>query len=126
MDGNAEGYLIYGFDSMRGVTCNKGAVTFVIDISDMGDADSAYGLFTSNKDPRQASAPLGMGGQIVPRRVIFAKGKYYVEIAANPEGDHSPALKEWAAALEKVIEGGSSLPPSLSWFPSEKQQSLRL
>ena len=25
-----------------------------------------------------------MGGQIVPRRAIFAKGKYYVEIAANP------------------------------------------
>ncbi len=126
MDGNAEGYLIYGFDTMRGVTCTKGGVTFVIDISDMSDADSAYGIFTSNRDPRQPAFQIGMGGQIVPRRAIFAKGKYYVEIAANPEGDHSAALKEWAAALEKTVEGGTSLPPTLSWFPAEKQQSLRL
>ncbi|HEY2014394.1 MAG TPA: DUF6599 family protein [Bryobacteraceae bacterium] len=126
MDGNAEGYLIYGFDSMRGITCLKGGVTFVIDISDMGDADSAYGIFTSNRDPRQPAAQIGMGGQIVPRRLIFAKGKYYVEIAANPEGDYTPALKEWAAALEKSVEGSTSVPATLTWFPAEKQQSLRL
>jgi hypothetical protein len=69
---------------------------------------------------------VGMGGQIVPRRLIFAKGKYYLEIAANPEGDHTAALKEWAAALDKTVDGSTSLPPSLSWFPAEKQQSLRL
>ncbi len=126
MDGNAEGYLIYGFVAMRGVTCTKGGVTFVIDISDMGDADSAYGIFSANRDLRKAASQIGMGGQIVPRRAIFAKGKYYFEIAANPEGDHTAALKEWTAALEKMVEGGTSLPTALAWFPAEKQQSLRL
>lgn len=126
MDGNAEGYLIYGFDSMRGVTCAKGGVTFVIDISDMGDADSAYGIFTANRDPRQPAARIGMGGQIVPRRAIFAKGKYYLEIAANPEGDYTADLKAWTAALEKSVAGDTALPPTLTWFPPEKQQALRL
>ena len=111
---------------MRGVTCKKGDVTFVVDISDMGDADFSYGLFASNRDLRQPAYAVGMGGQIVPRRLIFAKGQYYVEIAANPEGDHTAALKLWAAALEKSVPGDTAPPPALAWFPTERQQSLRL
>jgi hypothetical protein len=126
MDGNAEGYLIYGFQSMHGVTCAKGPVTLVIDISDFGEADSSYGMFTANRDLREPSANLGAGGQIVPRRAIFTKGQYYVEIAAGPEGDHTAALKEWMAAFEKLVPGSTSPPVAFSWFPSEKQQTLRL
>ena len=40
MDGNAEGYLLYGFQTMHGVTCVKGGVTLVIDVSDFGDAEA--------------------------------------------------------------------------------------
>jgi hypothetical protein len=126
MDGNAEGYVLYNFREMHGVTCKKGGVTFVVDVSDMGDADFSYGLFASNRDLRQPAYPVGMGGQIVPRRLIFAKGQYYVEIAADPEGDHTAALKLWAAALEESIPGNATPPPALSWFPIERQQSLRL
>jgi hypothetical protein len=126
MDGNAEGYLIYGFQSMHGVNCDKGPVTLVIDISDFGEADSSYGMFTANRDLRQPSTKLGMGGQIVPRRAIFTKGQYYVEIAAGPEGDYTATLKEWTAALEKITPGSTSPPVALSWFPAEKQQTLRL
>jgi hypothetical protein len=126
MNGNAEGYLIYGFRKMNGISCVKEGVTFIIDISDMGDPDSAYGILTANRDARKPPAAIGMGGQIVPRRLIFAKGRSYVEIAANPEGDHTPALKAWAAALEKAVAGRTSVPEALSWFPTEKQTSLRL
>jgi hypothetical protein len=126
MDGNAEGYLIYGFLKMQGVTCTKGGVTFVIDLSDFGEPDLAYGMFTSNVDGRQPTQKIGMNGQIVPRRGFFAKGRYFLEIAANPEGDHTAALKEWTAAFEKLIPGSTDLPPALSWFPPELRQSLRL
>jgi hypothetical protein len=126
MDGNAEGYLIYGFQSMRGVTCTKDGVVFVVDISDMGDTDSAYGIYSANRDPRQPATSIGMGGQLVPRRVIFAKGSFYVEIAANPEGDHSAALRQWATALEGIVPGSTTPPAALSWFPEEKRVSIRL
>ena len=126
MDGNAEGYLIYGFLKMQGVTCQKDDVTFVIDLSDFGDSDSAYGMFTSNVDGRQPTRKIGMNGQIVPRRAFFVKGRYFLEIGANPEGDHTPALQAWTAALEKVIPGSTSLPLPLAWFPAEQRQSLRL
>jgi len=126
MDGNAEGYLLYGFQIMQGVTCQQSGTTLVIDISDFGDADSAYGMFSANRDPGQPTIKLGMGGQIVPRRAIFVKGKYYVEIAANPEGDFTAILKQWTAALDKIVEGSTEPPAALAWFPTEKLQGLRL
>ena len=126
MDGNSEGYFLYNFVEMRGVTCKNGGVTFVIDISDMGSADFSYGFFTSNRDLRQPAYAVGTGGQIVPRRLIFAKGQYYAEIAADPEGDHTAALKQWASALEKLVPGSTEPPAALAWFPKERQQSLKL
>jgi hypothetical protein len=126
MDGNSEGYFLYNFVEMRGVTCKKGEVTFVVDISDMGEPDFAYGMFSATRDLRHPMYAVGAGGQIVPRRLIFAKGQYYVEIAANPEGDHTAALKLFAAALDKAVPGGTTPPAALAWFPTERQQSLRL
>ena len=118
MDGNAEGYIIYGFQNMQGVTCKKGGVTLVVDISEMADADSAYGMFT--REPRPAAAELcgrhGRPDRSAPR-LIFAKGKYYVEIAANPEGDHTAALKEWATALDKTVRAAARLPPRVNVVP---------
>lgn len=126
MDGNAEGYVLYGFQAMQGVNCEKGGVTLVIDVSDFGDADSAYGMFTANVDPRQPQAAVGAAGQIVPRRSIFVKGQYYLEIAANPEGDYTQVLRDWSAALEKTVSGSTQAPAAMAWFPKEKRQSLRL
>lgn len=126
MDGNAEGYLIYGFQKMDGVTCKKGEVTLVIDLSEMGTPDSAWGILTANRDARQPAAPIGMGGQIVPRRAIFAKGSRYLEIAANPEGDHTETLKTWTAAIEKLLPGDTSTPKALTWFPQSGQTGIRL
>jgi hypothetical protein len=126
MDGNSEGYFSYNFQDMRGVTCKQGETTFVIDVSDMGDAENAFGWFSSTRDPKHPEYAVGMGGQIVPRRLIFAKGKYYVEIAANPEGDFTAPLKLWAAALDKLVPGSTSPPAMLAWFPTEKRQSLKL
>lgn len=126
MDGNSEGYLRYHFHEMRGVTCHQGGATFVIDVSEMENSDFAYGLFTTNRDLREPEYPVGMGGQIVPRRLIFSKGKYYIEIAADPEGDYTAALKTWAAALEKTVPGSTSIPAMVAWFPKDKLESLRL
>ncbi len=121
MDGNAEGYLIYGFQKMQGVTCVKDGDTLVIDFSEMADPDSAYGIFASNRDAQQPTQPIGMAGQVLPRRAIFVKDKYYVEIAANPAKDHTAALKAFVTVFEKQISGRTTLPDALTWFPAEGQ-----
>jgi hypothetical protein len=126
MDGNAEGYLIYGFTRMDGVTCVSGGDTILIDISEMADADSAYGIFTANRHPNFPLAPIGMAGQVQPRKAVFCKDRFYVEISASPEKDHSAALQLFAAALEKTIAGRTTLPAALAWFPEGKLKQLRL
>lgn len=126
MDGNAEAYLLYGFVSMQGITCKLGANTLVIDRSEMEDADLAFGMFAANADPNQPIAKFGMGGQLQPRRASFAKGKYYVEIAASPETDHTAELQAFITAIEQHIEGRSAPPEPLGWFPTDSLASARL
>jgi hypothetical protein len=126
MNGNSEGYLIYQFAKMTGLTCVSGGNAIVIDISEMSDPESAYGIFCANRDPNQADQKIGMAGQIKPRRAVFVKGKYYVELAANPAQE--AALKSFVALMEPNIKGRTALPEALEWFPKEKLQagSLRL
>jgi hypothetical protein len=128
-DGAADGYLIYGFARMRSIDCKSGGDTLTIDVSEMTDADAAYGLFTANRDPRLPIAKIGMGGQIQAQSALFAQGKYYVEIAeaaANPEADHSATMQALIAKMLERLEGRKSTPEALEWFPKENLASLRL
>lgn len=126
MDGNAEGYLIYGFVRMQGITCKSDANTLVIDVSEMEAPDLAYGMFAANRDPTLPIASIGMGGQVQPRRASFSKGKYYVEIAASPEKDYTAALQAFVAQMEPRLEGRNTPPEVLDWFPKEGLISARL
>jgi hypothetical protein len=128
-DGGAEGYLAYGFVSMQGVDCKSGADTMQIDVSEMNDADSAYGMFTANRDPHLADSKVGMGGQVQTQSGIFAKGKYFVEVAqvaANPASDNHVALQALLAKIADRLEGQTSVPETLAWFPQENLTSAGL
>ena len=120
MDGNAEGYIVYNFVKMNGITCENGEDTILIDVFEMADPEYAYGIFSANRDPRLPIVPIGMGGQITQRRALFAKDKYYVEFAANPIKDHSANLRAFASAFEKRISGRGTPPDPISWFPKDK------
>jgi hypothetical protein len=126
MNGNSESYLAYGFTQMQGVTCKSGENTLVIDISEMVDADAAYGIFSGNRDPGHPIEKIGMGGQVLPRRGTFSKGNYYVEISATPDIDHTSALTAFVGAMEKLLAGRNTPPDALAWFQPEKLVSARL
>ncbi len=128
MDGNAEGYLSYGFVRLSTVSCQSGSTTIDIDVSEMVDTEAAYGVFLTSRDPRFPLEKIGVAGQVRPRRAVLVKDKYLVEMAANPEGDHSAALRAFLSAMERNIPGRTTRPDALSWFPTEKldESSLRL
>jgi hypothetical protein len=117
MDGNSEGYLLYGFVRMNGVTCAKGEQTVIIDVSEFPEGESAYGMFLSNRDATQPIENIGTGGQVAPRKAIFAKDKYFVEIAAEQEGDHTAELRAMAALYADRIEGAVARAETFGWFP---------
>jgi hypothetical protein len=119
MDGNAEGYNLYHFVRMKGITCASGDATLNIDVSEFEDTEFAYGMFTSTRDPRLPTEKLGVNGQVTPRKGVFTKDKYYVEISANPERDHSATLRAFLSIIEKNLQGRTTLPDAFGWFPTE-------
>ena len=128
MDGNAEGYLIYGFQKMDGITCTREGLQLIVDVSLMDSPESAWGLFASNRDPRRSVSVIGMAGQVLDNRAIFVKGSRFVEFSVAPTGNHRELLdrlaKEWAARFS----GDTTPPAALSWFPLPglKPESIRL
>ena len=128
-DGGAESYLLYGFVTMQGVDCKSGADTMSIDVSQMNDADSAYGMFTANRDPNLPNVKVGMGSQVQMQSAILAKGKYFVEVAqvtANPSSDNHVMLKALLAKIADRLEGQTTIPETLAWFPQENLTSAGL
>ena len=119
MDGNSEGYFLYGFKSMKGITCSKGDLKLIFDVSEFKDHESAYGMFTGNLDTREPVLKIGGGAQVTPRKAVFTKGVYYVEVAAEPEGLHSDLLKDVITRFERTFQGVTSPPPQFAWFPTE-------
>jgi hypothetical protein len=119
VDGAAEEYLLYGFARLDGITCRTGEDSIVIDVSRMADPELAYGMLCAHRQAQAPLQPLGMGGQITPGRAVFAKGPYYVEITSESATDQTPALRAYADAALKLIQGRDTPPEALAWFPHE-------
>jgi hypothetical protein len=128
-DGAAEGYLSFGFVKLQGVTCASSGNTLDIDVSEMRDADSAYGMFAVNADQNAPVAKLGMGGQVQKQSATFAKGKYYVELtetATNPDKDDTATMQAFANAIAPLLEGRETPPAILDWFVPDDVVSKRM
>jgi hypothetical protein len=129
VDGKAEGYFVYGFALMKGVTCtNAAGDQLVLDVSELGDPDRAWGLFAANRDPRVPSELLGSGGQVFETSAAAAKGRYYLEITAGPGNDYAATLRAFVAAMLARMPGEGRAPDALAWFPEQALDpgSLRL
>jgi hypothetical protein len=123
MNGNSEGYFAYGFALMRGVTCvNAKGDQLVVDVSEMGDPERAWGFFVANRDIRSPNERIGSAGQVLPRRATFARGRFYVEIAASPDRDHRESLRAFVSVLDAGTLGEARAPAAASWFPPEGLQ----
>jgi hypothetical protein len=121
-DGGAEGYLAFGFVAMQGVDCKSAGDAMSIDVSQMNDTDSAYGMFTANRDPNLPTVKVGIGGQVQMQSAIFAKGKYFVEVAqvaANPASDNHAMLQALVTKIADRLEGQTTIPETLAWFAED-------
>lgn len=127
MNGNSEGYFAYGFRQMNGVTCTDGKLDLVFDISEMESPELAWGIFTANRDPNLPLARFAAASQVTPRRGTFAKGNFYVEVAANPTSAPE-IIGQFLEAWAQRLPGDSKRPALLDVFPEEGLQpdSLRM
>lgn len=122
INGNSEGYFLYGFKKMRGMNCAGGGLKLVIDISEFQSPELAYGMFTGNADPRLPREAIGAAGQVAPSKATFAKGVYYGEVSIEPQGDHTALLRKAALELAARLEGSTETPAAIGWFPKQGLQ----
>jgi hypothetical protein len=128
-DGGAEGYLQFGFVKMQGITCAKDGSTLDIDVSEMADADSTYGMLMANVDQSLPLEKLGMGGQVQKQSATTAKGKYYVELvetAAKADADDAAFLRSLAVKILAGLAGSETPPATLGWFVPEDIVQVRM
>lgn len=103
IDGKAELYLSAGFQEMacRSFTLEKPPGTHLeVFIYDMGNAQNAYAVFSSQRRPGAAAIPLTPNAYTTANAMFFTKGKYYVEMVADRAVESLPgALSAFTTAL---------------------------
>ncbi len=133
-DGAAEGYFAFGFVRMQGVDCKSGGATIAIDVSEMADADAAWGMFAANRDPQAPPLRIGparvvLKAQALAQSAMFAKGRYFVEIVQTEgnQSDHVTAeLWLFANNVWGSLEGRETEPEAVKWFPAEGLVGVKL
>jgi len=120
MNGSAPGYLAYGFQKMVTfiVTNLENRLEFTIDIYDMGDTLSAFGIYSVERSPEGRVVRYGCDGFQSDNTLYFWKNKYYVKLMAydvTPETGQSLSLL--ARIIAQKIPKGGKLPHLFSIFP---------
>ena len=121
MNGNSEGYFAYGFTLMRGVTCtNEDGDQLVIDVSELGDPDRAWGFFVTNRDQRSPVEAIGSGGQVLPRKAALREGPLLRRDRGEPgQGPPRGPCGPSSRRCVPRVPGEAHVPEAVAFFPPE-------
>lgn len=132
MDGGSDAYFVYGFEKAAVQRFNGAAgIDLMVSLFQVDAPDSAYGLFSANRDA-QVAAVGNAGSTSAGRRLSFWQERYFVQItalkpvapedllnvgkaiaAALPKGGETPAL------VTKLPPEGLSAEPAPLFFHQE-------
>ncbi len=121
IDGAADQFIAYGFKKLCGaeyICKTDKQESLVIDVYDMGSQLSAFGIYTSKKDPASASPGIGAESFGNDQYVAFYKDRFYVEIQPRISSANNRLIPQQAARLvAQKISGTSMRPALLKVFP---------
>jgi hypothetical protein len=118
MDGQSDAFFVYGFQkaAVQRFTSPEG-VTMNVSIFQVDEPESAYGLFTVNRE--QQPLNIGNDGSALPgRRLSFWQDRYFVQMTAlKPVPDS--ALKAAGDAISAGLPNGGEKPALMETLPSQ-------
>ena len=127
INGGAELYLAYGFRKAYVYTyTKKGEPEIIMGIYDMGTAEDAFGVFTSEREGSETD--IGQGSEYDAGLLRFYKGRFFVSIMTYEETPQSKrAVHSLARAVAGKIEASGKKPKLLSSLPRKGliENSLR-
>jgi len=100
IDGGAEVFFKYGFDSLvRQEYCFEDN-SIVLEIYKMASSKSAAGIYSYNRNPEFPPISIGTEGGDEGSRILFWEDKYYVIVQTF---DSSPKVKPILLSLAKTV-----------------------
>jgi hypothetical protein len=119
MDGAAELYLAYGFQSLRVRKFEKSTQPpITLELYEMASSEDAYGLFSF--DRQDEAVGIGQGSEFGGGLLRFWKGKYFVSIYADGEGaEVESAILTTGRATADLIQEMGPEPKLLDFIPGK-------
>jgi len=120
IDGGAEIYHTYGFIEVATADYKIGDVEMTADIYRFSNADSAYGLYASQRPDNPQVADCGAEGFATSTSVDFVKNIYVVHVIAFERSDMAAqAVSALAKAIDTELPGDDYPPQTFALFPIE-------
>ncbi len=118
MNGQSDAFFVYGFEqaAVQRFT-NEAGIHLVVSVFRVDTSESAYGLFSVNRDSQ--SAEVGNDGSTSPgRRLSYWQERYFVQMTALkpvPEGD----LLAVGRAISAKLPKGGQKPALMAALPAD-------
>ncbi|HTT24488.1 MAG TPA: DUF6599 family protein [Candidatus Sulfotelmatobacter sp.] len=116
IDGGADVYLLYDFQTLLHQDFKSGAAEVTVDIYDMGKSEDAFGIYSAERSPKYNYIPVGAEGYRSKGVLNFFQDRYYVKLVGSGTGADA-LLEQFAHTLSTRIAGSRTLPPVLSKLP---------
>jgi hypothetical protein len=124
INGGADPYHDYGLVAMIHQEYKVKDAELTIDVYDMGDALSAFGIYSAERSPDYKFVPIGAEGYGEDQTLNFLQGRYYVKLSVfSQNGGTGPLLQTCARKISEKIGGGKRFPEVLGLFPSKNRMT---
>jgi len=118
IDGGADVYLLYDFQTLLHQEFKSGAADLTADIYDMGTPEDAFGMYSAERSPGYNYLTVGAEGYRSKGTLNFLQDRYYVKLAGSGTGADA-LLDQFARTLSTRIGGVRTLPLPLEKLPQE-------
>ncbi len=120
IDGAAEFYLSYGFESLSVAGFTNNGAELTIEVYDHADPLHAYGIYGMEKSPKAETKPVGLEGYGDATTFNFVAGKFYVKMSGMLlEKAAGFSLASLALEFSKTLCSKPEYPKVIGLFPKE-------
>ena len=120
MDGEAEMYREYGVMKFAAQVCSKDKEEIKVEIAEMVDSISAYGICSFYRSPDLTPIEIGDEGVIAQNQICFWQDRYYFRITAFGTGTEVvTTATNLAKETSSRIAGHAKIPEIMGLLPAK-------
>ncbi len=120
INGGADLFFEYGFKQVGSQKYINGKKSISVEIYEMNDSTSAFGIFSQNRDYRYPLLDIGSNAVQLDYNVSFWKNRFYVVVLSNDDDSNTKKnLIQFSKIISNKISGKSEKPTILKKLPQK-------